>query len=235
MIVGRLEILAGLVIAAGLALSVRGLFRLAAAIRARFTLGAPYHSGMIGDRMFALGLEIALLAFGAGLGFLALAQAGFQADESTARVGQVEARRDGWARVSVRMIPDPLYPAGRMLEGEISGARWAFVGDFITWEPGLKWIGLHDGHRVRDLIAAADTTGTTRADRIEHVPFDPPPAATRVLLKIARFLPFLTVRTETSDWFPVTDRQVMVLYAIGPGYLAETATVGTAPARQPHR
>ena len=55
--------------------------------------------------------------------------------------------------------------------------------------------------------------------QIDALPF----AASR-LASAARFLPFLRIHTETSTWFPITDRQVMVLYAIGPGYLAEVAS-----------
>ena len=145
------------------------------------------------------------------------------------RVGQVEARRSGWASVRVRLVPDPLYPSGRVMDGEIGGARWAVVGDFIAWDRDLKWLGLHDGHRVRYLIGVNDTTGTTRSDRIVRTQIDPLPAAAARLLSLTRFLPFLKVSTETSTWFPIADRQVMVLYAIGQGYLAEVASESRRP------
>src|SRR5262245_41487433 len=223
--IGRLEVIAGVVLVAGLALCTRGVWRLVRSIRARFTYGAPYRSGTIQDRLFGLLLEIVVLLLGAGLAFLALGQAEFQANETTVRVGQIDARRSGWAKTSVRLVPDPRYPSGRALDGEITGARWAVVGDFITWASGLKWLGVKDGDRVRYLIGASDTTGTTPSQRIERALLDPlPPAAAR-LLAVARYIPFLKVWQESSDWFAVTDRQVMVLYAIGPGYLAETASV----------
>jgi len=222
--IGRLEILAALISIAGIALCARGSWRLLQAVRARFTYGAPYRSGTIQDRLLGLLLEIPVLLFGAGLAFVALAQADFQPSETTVRVGQIEARRSGWAKVSVRLVPDPLYPSARLLEGEIVGARWAVAGDFITWDRSVKWLGLRDGHRVRYLIGANDTTGTTRSDRIERSLLDPLPAAAARLIALTRYLPFLKVSTETSSWFPITDRQVMVLYAIGQGYLAEVAS-----------
>lgn len=222
--IGRLEVIAALVSIGGLVLCVRGSWRLIQAIRARFTYGAPYRSGTIQDRLFGLLLEIPILLLGAALAFLSLAQSAFQPNETTVRVGQIEARRSGWARASVRLMPDPLYPADRLLEGEIGGAKWAVAGDFITWEPGIKWLGFHDGHRVRSLIGTNDSTGMTPAGRVERTQIDSLPFAAARLASAARFLPFLRIHTETSTWFPITDRQVMVLYAIGPGYLAEIAS-----------
>src|SRR5258706_7336548 len=122
--IGRIEIVAGLVLLAGVILCARGAWRFGRAVRARFTYGAPYHSGMIQDRLLGLLLEILVLAVGAGLAFLALGQAGFQINEATVRVGQIDAHRSGWARVAIRLIPDPLYPGGRVLAGEVGGARW---------------------------------------------------------------------------------------------------------------
>ena len=228
--VGRLGIVAAIVSFAGVLLCARGTFRLVQSVRARFTFGAPYRSGTIQDRLLGLLLEIVVLLVGAALAFLALGQADFQPNESTVRVGQIEARRSGWAKVQIRLVPDPLYPSSRAMEGEIAGARWALVGDFIAWDRGLKWLGLRDGHRLRYLIGANDTTGMTRADRVERALLDPLPGAAARLLSVARFIPFLKVRTESSPWFPVTDRQVMVLYAIGPGYLAEVASESGQPA-----
>ena len=231
--IGRLGIIAAFVSLAGIVLCARGSWRLIRAVSARFTYGAPYRSGTIQDRLLGLLLEIVVLLIGAGLAFLSIGQAAFQEDESTVRVGQIEAHRSGWARVHVRMVPDPLYPASRVLEGEISGARWAVAGDFLTWEPGVKWLGFRDSHRVRFLIGASDTTGTTRSDKIERVLLDPLPSAAARLLAVARFIPFLKVRSEYSTWFPLADRQVMVLYAIGSGYLGEVAAETGRPAAAP--
>jgi len=231
--IGRLEVFAVLVSVAGIALCARGSWRLLQALRARFTYGAPYRSGTIQDRLLGLLLEIPVLLLGAALAFLALAQADFQPSETTVRVGQIEARRSGWAKVSVRLAPDPFYPSGRLLQGEIVGARWAVAGDFISWDRSVKWIGLKDGHRVRYLIGANDTTGTTPSNRIERTLLDPLPTAAARLLSLTRFIPFLKVRSETSSWFPIVDRQVMVLYAIGPGYLAETASESGGPGPAP--
>ncbi len=227
--IGRLEFLAALISITGVILCARGAWRLLQALRARFTYGAPYRSGTIQDRLLGLLLEIPVLLIGAALAFVALAQAAFQASETTVRVGQIEAHRSGWARVAVRLVPDPLYPSSRLLEGEIDGARWAVAGDFITWDRSVKWLGLRDGHRVRYLIGVNDTTGTTRSDRIARTQIDALPAAAARLLTLTRVLPFLKVSTETSSWFPIADRQVMVLYAIGQGYLAEVASESHRP------
>jgi uncharacterized membrane protein YidH (DUF202 family) len=231
--IGRLEVIAAFVSIAGILLCARGAWRLGQSVRARFTFGAPYRSGTIQDRLLGLLLEIVVLLLGASLAFLALGQAEFQPNESTVRVGQIEARRSGWARVKIRLVPDPLYPASRVMEGDVSGARWALVGDFIAWDRGMKWLGLRDGHRLRYLIGASDTTGMTRADRVERTLLDPLPGAAAHLLSVARFIPFLKVRSESSSWFPVTERQVMVLYAIGPGYLAEVASESGQPTAAP--
>ena len=75
----------------------------------------------------------------------------------------------------------------------------------------------------------------TRSDRFERALLDPLPRAATRLLSVARFIPFLEIRSESSPWFPVTDRQVMVLYAIGPGYLAEVASESGAPSAAPAR
>jgi len=233
--IDRLEVIAAIVSIAGIVLCARGSYRLAGAVRSRFTYGAPYRSGTIQDRLLGLLLEIVVLLVGAVLGFLALGQADFQPNTSTVRVGQIEARRSGWAKVRVRLVPDPLYPSSRMMEQEIAGARWAVVGDFISWDRSLSWLGFRDGHRVRYLIGASDTTGMTRSDRVERALLDPLPRAATRLLSVARFIPFLEIRSESSPWFPVTDRQVMVLYAIGPGYLAEVASESGAPSAAPVR
>ena len=115
--IGRLEIIAAIVSFAGLALCARGSWRLVRAVSARFTYGAPYRSGTIQDRLLGLLLEIVVLLIGAGLAFLSIGQAAFQADETTVRVGQIEAHRSGWAKVHVRMVPDPLTRRARCSRG----------------------------------------------------------------------------------------------------------------------
>jgi hypothetical protein len=229
---GRLELLAVVVTAAGAALCARGSLRLARAVRARFTLGAPYRDGMIADRALGLLLELPVLVFGLALGFLALAQAGFQDVGGTVRAAQVQARRSGWGRAQVRIVPDPLYPAQRVLEGEISGARWAIVGEFVTWTDGVRWLGLRDGHRFRYLLGTNDTTGLTPAPRADRQLLDTLPWAARRLAQVDRYLPFVRVQALASSWFPIAEHQALVLYATGAGYLADSAAAGTPP-RQP--
>jgi hypothetical protein len=228
---GRLELLAVLVTAAGAVLCARGGLRLARVIRARFTLGAPYREGMIADRALGLLLEAPVLLLGLALGFLALAQAGFQDVSRTVRAAQVQARRSGWGRTHVRVVPDPLYPAQRVLEGEISGARWAIVGDFVTWTAGIRWLGLRDGHRFRLLLGTNDTTGLTPAARADRQLLDTLPWAARRLAQADPYLPFVRVQPLASSWFPIAEHQVLVLYATGAGYLADSAAAGTAPSR----
>ena len=224
---GRLEIFAVLVSLLALILLVRSLLRTARSIRARFTFGAPYRAGTISDNLVGLLMTLPLALIAAGLGCLAAAQAGFQPDPETVRVGQVEARRSGWATMKVRLAPDPGYPADHLLEGEISGARWAIVGTFIRWDKGVRWLGLQDGHRLRHLIGTNDTTGTTPPDRADRTTIDGLPRAGAALLSAARFVPFLTVHEEASPWFPMAERQILVLYATGNGYLAESVAEGT--------
>lgn len=228
---GRLEVIAAILTIGGLILCARGTWCLAQAIRARSTYGAPYRRGTVQDRLLGLLLEIPVLALGLSLGWLALGQASFQPNEKTVRVGQVEARRAGWGKVGVRFVPDPLYPLDAVLEGEVSGARWALAGDFIAWDRGVKWLGFRDGHRLRYLLGTNDSTGLTPAARGDRAVLEPLPPAARRLVALDRYLPFLTVRTETSPWFPLADRQVMVLYAIGPGYLADMASEGRSSSR----
>ena len=105
---GRLGVIASLLIVAGLWLCMRGSIRLLRSVRDRFTYGAPYRSGTIQDRFTGLLLEIPVLLAGLALGFLALGQAHFQPFKEAVRVGQIEARRSEWGRVSVRFVPDPL-------------------------------------------------------------------------------------------------------------------------------
>ena len=221
--VGRLEVLALLLTAAGLLLCGRGAWRLVAATRARLTYGAPYRRGQIADRLTGLLMAAPVLAAGVALMLLSFAQAAFQPVGSTVRVGRLEARRSEWGRVAVRFVPDPLYPADGAREGEVSGARWALGGDFVTWSGSVRWLGLRDGHRVRYLIGTSDSTGTTPAGRSETTEIDRLPAAARRLVRLAPYLPFVTVRTEASSWFPPTGRRTMILYATGAGYVGESA------------
>jgi hypothetical protein len=230
---GRLEVLAALLALTGALLCARGMWRLLKAIRARFTYGAPYHHGMIGDRLYALGLEAIVLALGLALGFLAWAQASFQPNEGMIRVGRIEARRSGWGRTSVRFLPDPLYPDHGVLQGEISGARWAVAGDFLTWSPGIRWLGLRDAHRLRYLVGTRDTTGTTPARAEERTTLEPLPAGAARLVALAPWLPFLRVHVEASPWHALADLQVMDLYAIGPGYFAQSVAQGEGVGRPP--
>ncbi|MGH9748440.1 MAG: hypothetical protein ACRD5D_05825 [Candidatus Polarisedimenticolia bacterium] len=223
---GRLELLAAVLILAGMLFAGRSGTRLLEAIRARFTLGAPYRRGTIADRSIALLMSLPVPAAGLLLGFLSLAQASFQGVTPTVRAGQIEARRTGWGRAHVRFVPDPFYPARRLLEAEISGARWGVVGEFVSWDPGVRWLGLRDGHRVRWLYGTNDTTGLTPAARSDRALLDTLPWAAGRLVAAARFVPFLTIRHQASPWFPLADRQVMVLYATGAGYLADVASEG---------
>jgi len=229
---GRLAVIATIVTLGGLLLCLQGAWRLARTVRARFTYGAPYKRGMVQERLLTLLMEIAVLLVGATLGFLALGQAAFQPEDGTVRVGQIEAHRSEWGKVRVRLVPDPFYPGGRVLEGEVTGARWAIAGDFISWDRSVKWLGFRDGHRVRYLLGTPDTTGMTPAERGETTILDTLPGAAFRLLATAPYIPFLRARRESSPWFPVAERQVMTLYAAGPGYLADVAAEGTRnPAR----
>lgn len=228
---GRLELFAAVLLLAGAVLCLRGTLRLARAVRSKFTYGAPYREGMIADRALGLAMEIPVLIAGLALGFLALAQAGYQEVGGTVRVAQVNAHRTGWGKVGVRVAPDPRYPVQRVLEGEISGARWAIVGDFVSWSPGVRWLGLRNGHRVRFLLGTNDTTGLTSSAKVDRELLDPLPWAARRLARWDRLLPFMTVREEASPWLPLADRQVMVLYATAAGYVADIATEGSSPRR----
>ena len=228
---GRLELIAAIATVAGLAMAARAAWRLLGATRNRFTYGAPYRSGMIADCALGLAMALPVPAAGVLLALLAWGQADFQAAEgSTVRVGRIETRRSGWGKIDVRFVPDPLYPAHRVLEGEISGARWAVAGDFISWDRGVRWLGFRDGQRVRYLLGARDTTGLSPGGSGQTTELEPLPRGAASLLRMARFIPFLKVRTEASRWLPLADRTVMTLYAIGPGYIAETASE-SLPAR----
>jgi len=220
---GLCEIIGAVLAVAGGVLLGRALFRLAVTLRARFTYGAPYRRGLAVDRALGLLLTLPLLPAGLLLVLLGLAQHAFQPTrpEGPVRVGRVEARRSGWGRTAVQLAPDPLYPEQRLLEGEVAGARWAIVGDFISWEPGVRWLGLVPGHRVRALVASADTTGMSMGAARPVVPIDAPPRAALVLLRLRRFLPILTVRQATSSWFGPAERRIVILYATREGYVGD--------------
>jgi len=228
---GRLEFVAGLLTIFGSLIFVRSAGRVLASTRARFTYGAPYRRGMITDRLLGLLMTVPVLLLGLALAFLAWAQAGFQPNVAMVRVGRVEAGRSGWGKATVRLIPDSLYPGRQLLRGEVSGARWAVAGDFITWSPSVRWLGLVNGHRVRYLLGTRDTTGFSPGPGDERTVLEPLPEGASWLLRVARFLPFLQVQVEASPWFPLADHQVMNLYAIGPGYLADIASEGGPPKR----
>jgi hypothetical protein len=220
---GRCEIIGAVLAVAGGVLLGRALLRLAVTMRARFTYGAPYKRGMALDRALGVLLTLPLLPLGSLLVLLGLAQHAFQPTlpEAPVRVGRVEARRSGWGRTTVQLAPDPGYPEQRLLEGEIAGARWAIVGDFISWAPGVRWLGLVPGHRVRVLVASADTTGMSTGAARPVVPIDAPPRLALALLRLRRVLPVLTVRQATSSWFEPAERRIVILYATREGYVAD--------------
>ena len=220
---GRCEIIGAVLAVAGGVLLARALFRLGVTIRARFTYGAPYRRGMAVDRALGVLLTLPLLPLGSLLVLMGLAQHAFQPTrpEAPVRVGRVEARRSGWGRTAVQLAPDPSYPERRLLEGEIAGARWAIVGDFISWAPGVRWLGLVPGHRVRALVASADTTGMSTGTARPVVPIDAPPRLALDLLRLRRVLPILTVRQSTSTWFDPAERRIVILYATREGYVGD--------------
>ena len=125
---GRLELLAAVVTLAGLWIGGRSLVRLARAARARCTYGAPYKSGMIGERLTGFLMTLPVLILGLALIFLATAQAAFQPAGTTVRVGRIEATRCGPGCVTARFIPDPSYPAREAAVVEIVrsylASRW---------------------------------------------------------------------------------------------------------------
>ncbi|HYV85682.1 MAG TPA: hypothetical protein VFB49_07220 [Patescibacteria group bacterium] len=219
-----LVILAVLLLAAGALILLRAARRLAAVVRARFTFGAPYAAGQITDRLLGLAMTLPVAPLGAALLWLALAQGAFQATrpDEAVRVGRLDASRSGWGRTAVRLSPDPLYPETRLLDGEIEGSRWAVTGEFLDWAPGVRWLGLRPAHRVRALIGTGDPSGT--APKQSTVAIDAAPSAARLLLRSARWIPFLTVRQGASPWIAAGGRSVAVLYATSAGYLADTAS-----------
>jgi len=220
---GRCEILGAALALAGAVLLGRALWRLAVTGRARFTYGAPYRDGMIIDRTLGLLLTLPVLPAGLLLVLMGLGQHAFQETSpgEPVRVGRIEARKSGWGRTTIQLAPDPLYPERRLLEGEIAGARWAISGDFISWTPGVRWLGLRPGHRVRSLVASADSTGLSSGSARPVVPIDALPRAALVLMSLRPYLPFLTVRQGTSSWFDPAGRRIVILYATREGYVAD--------------
>ena len=221
--------LAAVLLLGGAALFIRTFWRLCASIRAKHTLGAPYRDGMIADRFLGWLMTWPLPLLGALAAFLALAQAAFQPTHPVdpVRVGRVEAKKAGWAQTAVLLEPDASYPETRPLDGTIPGARWAFEGDFVVWNPGVRWLGLVDGHRIRALLGTGDPSGTSPFSA-KRVRIDAPPRATEVLLRYARFVPFLKVRQGTSPWFPQADRRILLLYVTPEGYVADSASETTS-------
>ena len=219
----RLTVIAIITSAIGLYLVVRGLVLLARAVRARYTIGAPYRRGTIPDRLSGLPFRLPFLLIGLALGGIALAQSSFQDTRETVRIGRLESRRAGWGGTAVTFRPDSLYVDPTILKGEIAGARWAVAGTFIDWSPEVRWLGFRDGHRLHHLVGTPNTTGTTPDERGEMVIIAPLPRAARLLVACDRFLPFMQARTIASKWFPPARRRAMALYATGEGYLAETA------------
>ena len=230
----RLTVIAIITSAFGLLLVVRGLMHLAHAVRARYTLGAPYRRGTIPDRLTGMAFRLPILLLGLALGGIALAQSSFQGTAETARIGRLESRRAGWGGTAITFRPDPLYVDTKILEGEIAGARWAVAGMFIDWSPDVRWLGFRDGHRLHHLVGTPNTTGTTPDARGEKVIVAPLPPAARLLVECDRFLPFMRARTIATKWFPPARRQAMALYATGEGYLAETVAE-TADERDPEQ
>lgn len=221
-----LTAIAAILLLGGAVLLLRSLVRLAATVRARFTRGAPYRRGQIGDRLFGLALAALLAPSGAVLLVLALGQAAFQPVHpgEAVRVGQVETSRPGWGRTRVVFTPDPAYPERRSLDGEIEGARWAIVGDYLDWEPGVRWLGLVPAQRVRGLIGAADVGGGAAAGGTQ-APIDAMPRMARRLVSWDRWLPVLRVRTVSTPWFPQADRAIAILYATPDGYVTDRAAL----------
>ena len=220
---GRCEVIGAILLLAGLLLFGRALSRVIRTTRDRFTYGAPYRPGMLADRALGLLMTVPVSLLGAALVFLGLAQHGFQPTRAAepVRVGRVEAKRSGWGKTAVEIVPEPLYPERRLLRGEIEGGRWAIAGDFISWSPWARALGLSDAHRVRALLGSADTTGMSRGAARPVVPIDAPPRAAALLLRLRRFLPFLTVREGTTSWFEPADRAIVILYVTPDGYVAD--------------
>jgi len=217
-----------LLVAAGLLLTVRTTLRLVRAIRARFTYGAPYRKGMIADRALGLLLVLPILAAGGMMVFLSLAMAPFQNDAETIRVGRIEARSQGWGRTAVVFRPDPGYPGRANLEGEIAGSRWAIGGDFVTWDASVSWLGLHSGHRLRYLLGTRDPSGLSKDDGSSRAVLEELPASAAALVANARFIPFMDVKVQASQWIRPASLQVIDVHAGPHGYLADIAAENSA-------
>lgn len=214
--------LAAILLLGGGLLFLRTLGRLAKTIRARATYGAPYREGMIADRLLGFVMTWPLPLVGVLCAFLALAQAAFQpvGGGDPVRVGRLEAKRASWGKTAVILSPDAAYPGTRELEGEIEGSRWAVEGDFVDWDPGVRWLGLVPGHRVRALLGTRDPSGTSPKSALRAT-LDVLPRATDTLLRYARFVPFLKVRRGTSEWYPPAERRLLILYATPDGYIGD--------------
>lgn len=225
---GRLEMFAALLTVAGLLLTIRTTMRLIKTIRARFTYGAPYKDGMIADRALGLLLVLPILAAGGILVFLSLAMAPFQPDAERIRVGRIEARHTGWGRTAVIFRPDSDYPGRVELEGEIAGSRWAIGGDFIEWDPAVAWLGLRSGHRMRYLLGTQDPSGLSREGDDGRIVLEPLPKTAAALVANARFIPYLEVKLQASQWIRPASLQVIDVHAGPHGYLADIATENSA-------
>jgi hypothetical protein len=213
--------LAAMFLLGGGLLFLRTLGRLVRTVRARYTFGAPYREGQIADRLLGFLMTWPLPLVGVVCAFLALAQAAFQpvGGADPVRVGRLEAKRASWGKTAVSLEPDAAYPGTRGLEGEIEGSRWAVEGEFVDWDPGVRWLGLVPGHRVRALLGTRDPSGTSPKSALRTT-IDVLPRATETLLRNARFVPFLKVRRGTSEWYPPAERRLLILYATPEGYVA---------------
>lgn len=217
-----LLILGVLFLAGGLYVVARSLLRLLQSLRASRTFGAPYKRGQIADRFVGLLMALPLPPCGALLLVLALGQSAFQPTVTgqPLKVAELDVSRAGWGTTGVRLQPEPGYPEGRTLEGTIEGARWAVVGDFLDWSPGVRFIGLVPAHRVRALAGASDVGGGgTRGQR--EVAIDAAPRMARCLLALDRWLPMLKVHEGSTPWLAPVERGRAVLYATTEGYLVD--------------
>jgi hypothetical protein len=214
---------AALLIVAGLLLTIRTSVRLVRTIRARLTYGAPYREGMIADRALGLLMVLPILAAGGIMVFLSFAMAAFQSDAERVRVGRIEARHNGWGRTAVIFRPDADYPGRATLEGEIPGSRWAIGGDFVVWDRAAAWLGLRSGHRMRYLLGTADPSGLSKDDGGGRIVLEPLPASAAALIANARFIPFLEVKLQASQWIRPARLQVVDVHAGPHGYLADIA------------
>ena len=100
-----LVILAVVLLALGGLILLRAARRLVIVVRARFTFGAPYHRGQIGDRLLGLVMTLPVAPLGVVLLWLALAQGAFQSTHpgEAVRVGRLDASRSGWGTTAVRL------------------------------------------------------------------------------------------------------------------------------------